>query len=170
MRGRFTRRLQFQLAYTLSKTMDDVSDAFDLAGAFVLPQNSLTFAGEYAPANFDARHRFAYNYIYELPALTHHNRLVRALFGNLQLAGLGSFQTGPPFTVNSTLDITHHNRLVRALFGNLQLAGLGSFQTGPLFTVNSTLDITHPNRLVRALFGNLQLAGLGSFQTGPPFT
>ena len=115
MRGRFTRRLQFQLAYTLSKTMDDVSDAFDLAGAFVLPQNSLTFAGEYAPANFDARHRFAYNYIYELPALTHHNRLVRALFGNLQLAGLGSFQTGPPFTVNSTLDINLDGNLTDRL-------------------------------------------------------
>ena len=115
MRGRFTRRLQFQLAYTLSKTTDDVSDVFDLAGAFALPQNSLNPAGERAPANFDARHRFAYNYLYQLPTLRAHNKFMRAFFGGLQFAGLGSFQTGPPFTVNSTLDINLDGNLTDRL-------------------------------------------------------
>jgi TonB dependent receptor/Carboxypeptidase regulatory-like domain len=115
VRGRYTRRLQFQLAYTLSKTMDDVSDVFDLAGAFALPQDSLNPQGEYAPANFDARHRFAYNYLYELPTLSAHNKFTRALFGGLQFAGLGSFQTGTPFTVNSTLDINLDGNLTDRL-------------------------------------------------------
>ncbi|HEX8070419.1 MAG TPA: TonB-dependent receptor [Pyrinomonadaceae bacterium] len=114
-RGRFQRALQFQLAYTFSKTTDDVSDVFELAGASPLPQNSRTFAGERGPANFDARHRFAYNFIYDLPALRNRNRLLRAVFGNLRLAGLGSFQTGTPFTVNSTIDVNLDGNLTDRL-------------------------------------------------------
>ncbi|MEP6913556.1 MAG: TonB-dependent receptor, partial [bacterium] len=63
-RGRFHKTAQYQIAYTLSRATDDVSDVFDLAGASALPQNSLTFAGERGPANFDARHRFSYNLVY----------------------------------------------------------------------------------------------------------
>ena len=62
--------MQFQLSYNLSKATDDVSDVFDLAGASALPQNSLTFAGERGPANFDARHRITYNFIYTFPRIT----------------------------------------------------------------------------------------------------
>jgi len=80
------RRTQFQVNYTFSSVKDDASDVFDLAGSYSLPQNSLSFAGEYAPANFDARHRVAYNYIVDLPA-------------GIQVAGTGQFQTGQPFTV-----------------------------------------------------------------------
>lgn len=103
-RGRLRRALQFQLAYTLSKTLDDVSDVFELAGASELPQNSLT-PDEYASANFDARHRFAYNLVYDVPELNTANRFVRAVFGGIQIAGLGRYSTGQPFTVNTYNDV-----------------------------------------------------------------
>ena len=61
---------QYQIAYTLSRAIDDVSDIFDVAGASALPQNSLTFSGERGPANFDATHRFSYNVVYDLPTST----------------------------------------------------------------------------------------------------
>src|SRR5205823_3232165 len=101
LRGHFRRALQLQAAYTLSQTTDDVSDVFDLAGAPALPQNSLTFAGERGPANFDVRHRFTYNFTYDLPTLSQRSAFVRALFGGVQITSTGRFQTGQPFTVNS---------------------------------------------------------------------
>src|SRR5439155_20210318 len=66
-RGRLRRALQFQASYTFSKTEDDVSDVFDLAGASALPQDSFNLAAERGPANFDVRHRSSYTFIYDLP-------------------------------------------------------------------------------------------------------
>jgi hypothetical protein len=114
-RGRLHQRLQFQASYTLSKTTDDVSDVFDLAGASALPQNSLTFSGERGPASFDARHRLAYNMVYDFRAGGSRNGFVRGVFGGLQLAGTGQFQTGQPFTVNSIFDVNLDGNLTDRL-------------------------------------------------------
>ncbi|HEX8457888.1 MAG TPA: hypothetical protein VF656_11370, partial [Pyrinomonadaceae bacterium] len=112
-RGRFRRGLQFQAAYTLSRSTDDVSDVFDLAGASALPQNSLTFEGERAPSNFDARHRFSYNFIYDFPSLG--GRVGRAVLGDLQIASTGRLQSGQPFTVNSIYDVNLDGNLTDRL-------------------------------------------------------
>jgi hypothetical protein len=96
---------QFQVAYTFSKVKDDVSDVFDLAGAPALPQDSRTFAGEYAPANFDVRHRISYNYVTDLSSWGGSNAFASFLFKGTQIAGTGFFQTGQPFTVNSIFDL-----------------------------------------------------------------
>ncbi|MCA1557096.1 MAG: hypothetical protein LC731_00990, partial [Acidobacteria bacterium] len=108
MRGRFGflgSNSQFQASYTFSKVEDDVSDVFDLAGAPALPQNSQTFAGERAPANFDVRHRFSWNYITDLSNWFKDNGFGRFLFKGTQIAGDGFFQTGQPFTVNTIFDV-----------------------------------------------------------------
>nr|MBA3320199.1 hypothetical protein [Pyrinomonadaceae bacterium] len=94
---------------------DDVSDVFDLAGASSLPQNSLDLDSERGPANFDVRHRFAYNFIYSLPTFNDRSRAYRTLLGGLQIAGLGSFQTGQPFTVNSIFDVNLDGNLTDRL-------------------------------------------------------
>lgn len=114
LRGRWRRALQYQVAYTFSKVTDDVSDIFDLAGASGLPQNSLTFAGERGPANFDARHRFSYNFVWDLPARLSKGPL-GLLFEGLQVAGTGRFQTGQPFTVNSIFDVNLDGNLTDRL-------------------------------------------------------
>ncbi|MFL6208694.1 MAG: carboxypeptidase regulatory-like domain-containing protein [Pyrinomonadaceae bacterium] len=115
LRSRLARRLQLQAAYTFAHANDDVSDVFDLAGASSLPQDSLNLAAERGPANFDVRQRFAYNFIYDLPALNQHGELVKALLGGWQLASLGSFQTGQPFTVNSIFDVNLDGNLTDRL-------------------------------------------------------
>ena len=105
LRGRYARGLQYQFAYTLSRSEDDVSDVFDLAGAPALPQNSKTRAGERADSNFDARHRFAYSFVYDFGKYGDGGSFSRAVFGGLQVSGTGYFQTGQPFTVNSIYDV-----------------------------------------------------------------
>jgi hypothetical protein len=105
VRGWFRRRVTYQASYTLSKTTDDVSDVFDLAGAFALPQNSLTQAGERGPASFDVRHRFAYNFIYTLPDFCSRCRAVRAVLHEMEISGTGQLQSGQPFTINSVIDV-----------------------------------------------------------------
>jgi len=104
-RGRLEGPVQYQMSYTFSKATDDVSDVFDLAGAPALPQNSFTFAGERGPANFDARHRFTSSFIYIFPDYQ----------DGVQVAATARFQTGQPFTVNSTLDVNLDGNLTDRL-------------------------------------------------------
>lgn len=115
LRGRFRRGLQFQASYTLGYAKDDASDVFDLAGASALPQDSLTRAGEYGPSNFDVRHRFAYNLIYDFQTSGNHSRFYNAIFKNLQFASIGYFQTGQPFTVTSINDVNLDGNLTDRL-------------------------------------------------------
>ncbi|HJR09697.1 MAG TPA: carboxypeptidase-like regulatory domain-containing protein [Pyrinomonadaceae bacterium] len=115
LRGRLRRSLQFQMAYTFSKATDDVSDTFDLAGAPALPQNSFTFAGERARANYDVPHRFTYNFVYDLPGFVDSSRAIRFLLGGLQLAGTGQLRSGQPFTVNSIFDVNLDGNLTDRL-------------------------------------------------------
>ncbi|HEX8457382.1 MAG TPA: hypothetical protein VF656_08805, partial [Pyrinomonadaceae bacterium] len=114
LRGRFRRTLQYQASYTFGKALDEVSDVFELAGAPALPQDSRNFSAEYAPANFDVRHRFAYNFVYDFPEVQS-GRFARLLFRDLQLAGTGSYQTGQPFTVNSIYDVNLDGNLTDRL-------------------------------------------------------
>jgi hypothetical protein len=114
LRGRLRRTLQYQAAYTFGKVLDDVSDVFDLAGASALPQDSRNLDAERAPANFDVRHRFSYNFVYDLPA-ARGGGLARLIFRDLQLAGTGSYQTGQPFTVNSIFDVNLDGNLTDRL-------------------------------------------------------
>ena len=113
LRGRLRSRLLYRAGYTFSKAVDDVSDVFDLAGASALPQNSLTLAGERGPANFDARHRFAYHAVYDFPRFA--RRAARLIFDGMQVAGTGHFQTGQPFTVNSIFDVNLDGNLTDRL-------------------------------------------------------
>ncbi len=127
LRGRYRLlgSTQFQVNYTYGKATDDVSDVFDLAGASALPQNSLTFAGEDGPANFDARHRVAYNYITDLSSWGKRNAFLRFLFDRTEIAGNGVFQTAQPFTVISINDVNLDGNLTDRLNSTtgIQLTG-----------------------------------------------
>ncbi len=130
-RARLRSGLQLQAAYTFSSARDDVSDVFDLAGAFALPQNSLNLAAERGPANFDLRQRATFSLVYDFPA---EQRLLRGL----QLASIGRFQSGPPFTVNSIFDVNLDGNLTDRLNST---AGLLPTHDGrqPLLLQNANL-------------------------------
>jgi hypothetical protein len=105
LRARLGRNCQGQLSYTFGKAIDDVSDVFDLAGAFALPQDSFDLDAERGFANFDVRHRVADHFIYDLPFFADRSRLTRLLLGGVQIAGTGSYHTGQPFTVGTIFDV-----------------------------------------------------------------
>lgn len=100
---RFAAGLGFQLAYTYSHAIDDVSDVFDLAGGYNLAQDELGGAAglrnERGNAGFDIRHRFTAGWQYELPVFKQHK-----YWGGFQLSGIVTLQTGQPYTVNTAVD------------------------------------------------------------------
>ncbi len=124
LRGRFINSLNFQLSYTFSKATDDVSDVFDLAGASALAQNGFDLAAERGPANFDIRHRVAYDLAYSFPKYDG-NAFVRHFTSGLQLATTGRYHSGQPFTVNSVIDINLDGNLTDRLntLAGLEITG-----------------------------------------------
>jgi hypothetical protein len=107
VRKRYSQNFQFGSAFTYSHAVDDVSDFFDTAGAFALPQNSLQ-RSEKASASFDARVRSVNHFIFDLPSAV-------PFFGSMQLAGIITAQTGQPYTVNSAIDVNHDGNLTDRL-------------------------------------------------------
>ncbi|HVH88461.1 MAG TPA: carboxypeptidase regulatory-like domain-containing protein [Terriglobales bacterium] len=85
---KLTSGLQFSANYTWSKSLDYASQT----GA-VQPENSLNVRGDYGPSDFDARHRFVFAPLYELPFKG--NRLI----GGWRISGILSLQSGSPITV-----------------------------------------------------------------------
>jgi outer membrane receptor protein involved in Fe transport len=83
---RFARGLQFNASYTLSKSIDYNS----LSSQGVVVQNSNDLRGDRGLSDFDARHRFVINTLYELPFKG--NRLVEGW----QLATIVQLQSGNP--------------------------------------------------------------------------
>jgi hypothetical protein len=105
---RFANGYQFTAAYTWSHAIDDVSDVFDVGGAYVLPQDDRALQFERGSANFDIRHRFVVSVIGNLPFLARFNDSNGAgklFLGGWQFAAFSTFQTGQPFTVNTSIDV-----------------------------------------------------------------
>lgn len=159
VRGRFPRSLQYQFAYTFSKVTDDVSDVFDLAGASSLPQDSFNLPAERGLANFDARHRFAYNFIYSLSRPGERRHGWRALFDGLEVAGTGQFQTGPPFTVNSIFDVNLDGNLTDRLDNTSGIVVTNSRQQPLQLTTTNTAGML-------AAVGQDGRIGRNSFRAG----
>jgi hypothetical protein len=90
---RFTGGLAFGVAYTLSKSMDNGSTNRDIV-PFTYDRSML-----WGPSNFDTRHVFVANYIYELPFLKGKTNVTGKLLGGWQISGITQFQTGMPSTV-----------------------------------------------------------------------
>lgn len=86
---RMSHGFQFNASYTLSHSLDDVSRNNN----GVIVQDSTNINSGYGNSDFDARHRFVINGIYDLPFKGH-----RAVEG-WEFATIFSAQSGNPFTV-----------------------------------------------------------------------
>jgi len=101
---RLARGLQFRGVYTFSKTLDD-GDNMNTSVATNSPAfvaNPLQPKADYGRASFDVRHAAVIQATYDLPfargntATT--NPWLARLFGNWQLSGIETLQSGLPFT------------------------------------------------------------------------
>jgi hypothetical protein len=94
--------LNLGLAYTYAKSIDAAS-VFYGSGAnatTIFPQDNYDTRAEKARSDFDIRHRFVANYVYQIPSL---RRLVAGaphlLADGWQTTGILTLQTGQPLTV-----------------------------------------------------------------------
>jgi len=143
LKGRFVDRLDFQISYTLSKATDEVSDVFDLAGAFALPQNSFDLRAERGPANFDSRHKLSYLLIYDFPAFKNKGWL-NLIAENLQISSIGRFYSGQPFTVNSVIDVNLDGNLTDRLNSTQGIEITGDRSQPLRLTTGNTLALLAP--------------------------
>ena len=93
----------FQANYTLGHALDEVSNGglgVFTGGSSLVPQDANNLRGSYGPAEYDARHLFSANYVWEIPlkaALGGHGR--DSLVKGWQVSGTIFYHTGVPFTV-----------------------------------------------------------------------
>jgi carboxypeptidase family protein len=97
-----------QSSYTFGKSLDYNSSYFgsnNLLGETGAPVDSKNLRIEHGPSAFDVRHRFNLVYVIALPVGPGHrvlgwnNNFSRLLFGQWQISGVTTLQSGYPFTV-----------------------------------------------------------------------
>jgi hypothetical protein len=90
---RFSHGLQFQASYTFSKTLDNASSFEDALNPF-------NFNATYGLSKYDARQRFVFNYVWDLPVPKFAGFKGKLLDG-WELSGIVSFQSGFPIRITS---------------------------------------------------------------------
>lgn len=100
---RLSRGLQFNASYTFSKSLDYNS----LNSQGVTVQDNFNIRGDRGLSDFDARHRFVINAIYELPFRG--SRLVEGW----QISGITQLQTGNPITILTNVNSFTGNATLR---------------------------------------------------------
>ena len=94
----FSRWAQARVAYTLSKAIDDVGNAF-----FFAPQDNFDLRAERGLADNDQRHRLAVSGSFQMPTVAHANLLRRALDGS-QLSYIFQYGSRLPFNIVTGTD------------------------------------------------------------------
>ena len=95
--------LQGQLNYTFSRCMDTVSNGGFLqfsAGGILSPLPG-DLGRDYGPCDYDIRHNFNAQYVYQLP-IRLRNHLSAAVLNGWQISGTMFWHSGVPFSVLST--------------------------------------------------------------------
>lgn len=131
---RMSRSYTFQAAYTLSKNIDVDSDPFNTA-AFGDDRGTVDVENirlDRGLASFDVTHRFAANFVWDLPSLSGASRALRQALGGWHVNGIIALQSGFPFSVFTTAAAGDYNadgnlfdRPNQPAFGN----SLGSVST-----------------------------------------
>ena len=93
LQRRFAHGLALQAVYTFSKALGESQTRRDMR-----VQDPLNWRADYGPTDFDRAHVFSANYIWDLPFLRGKRSLAGELFGNWELAGFLTAQTGLAMT------------------------------------------------------------------------
>jgi hypothetical protein len=116
---RISRGLQFQVAYTFSKS-------FDQASSFEAILNPIDPRRSRSLSQFDARHRFVFSYVWQLPT-PKYTGFAGTIANGWDLSGIITAQRGFPIRITSQDDIEEMNSF------DFELPGEPN-QTGPFKT------------------------------------
>ena len=132
LQNRLSHGILFGLAYTYSKVLTDVTGVgtFPLGGGALNDQ--LHPGDQYGPADFDYRHRFVANYLWDLPKFHNNQGVAGKILSGWSTSGVVVIQSGPA--------LTFIDPSAGSVFG---LAGLGV--TGATLCPGKTVaDIKNP--------------------------
>ncbi|MCM3903104.1 MAG: TonB-dependent receptor [Pyrinomonadaceae bacterium] len=97
---RLSRGFSAGVNYTWSSFIDAASEIFNpSSGEVAVSQDSFNRSTDRARSTYDRPHRFAGNFVYELPWYQNQQGFVGHLLGGWQVNGFFTFQSGAPFTV-----------------------------------------------------------------------
>jgi hypothetical protein len=82
------------LNYTWSKSLTDAPNDF------YTPQNNADLRAEWGPSDFDRRHIFSANFVYEFPWLKAQHGFAGKLLGGWEMSGIVSYNSGLFYTAN----------------------------------------------------------------------
>jgi hypothetical protein len=106
---RFATGFTFLSAYTYAKSLDDGGGNENYSE---LPQDDNNRRANWARTNYDARHRLAFSYIWQLPVgkgrrWLNQTGVANGILGGWELSGVWTIQSGLPFTVLSGQDFSN---------------------------------------------------------------
>lgn len=153
----YSHGLQFQAAYTYSKSLDNAS-------SFESSLNPLDFNSTYGPSLFDARHRFVFSYVWQIPT-PKFSGFKGALLSGWQTSGIFTVQSGFPIRLTSGDDNEELSSFffeppgepnLTAPFHTQDARKNGGFQfNGSLFDNCNTIDCPgDPTAVVAGTIGN----------------
>jgi len=164
VRHRLTHGFQFDANYTYSKSLDLMSDATRISAWGGLGGQITNAWNPYqlrAPSDYDLRHQFNTNFIFDLPfgrnrAIGHDvNKAVDAFIGGWQLSGLFRITSGFPVNVGNVFGFPT----------DWQLTG-NAYKTGPVATgIYSRVDANGNSNI--NMFSN-GVAAISSFTAAFP--
>jgi hypothetical protein len=108
LKQRLSRGLNFSLAYTWSKSMDDASNGiYGGTRGVSFPQDSYNLRAERAVSVFDMRHRFTANFTYDLEFLrSARGNFLRSLTEGWHIGGIYTGGSGLPITPFLSTDVS----------------------------------------------------------------
>ena len=161
--------------YTYSHSTDNVSNGgvlpFSISNSITAQIDPSNPNASYASSDYDIRHQFSANYVWDLP-IKFSNRLLNTLVGGWQVAGTFFFRTGLPFSIEDGLQsnafVPNNLTANGALLANILYAPAAgvptsfgsSCATTACFTTSSLATPTDFNAFARNAF-----RGPGYFNT-----
>jgi hypothetical protein len=82
------------LSYTWSKSLTDAPNDF------YTPQNNADLGAEWGPSDFDRRHIFSANFVYEFPWMKAQRGVVGHILGGWEMSGIVTYNSGLFYTAN----------------------------------------------------------------------
>jgi hypothetical protein len=112
---RFSNGFNLISSYTYAKSMDDTS-GIRTQSSQLFPQDDRCISCEYGPSDFDVKHRVVASVVYYLPIgagrmWAPSSKIVDALIGGWEFAGLAQLQTGTPWNPGVNANTANTNTI-----------------------------------------------------------